>query len=211
MQAKITICLIILLTTVGADCDSISNNIPQEETDTIPEKAPTTYVDTYTNTAFGYTFDLPEGAKVLTKEAVLYPIEHNEAIVIYVKFDDGDASLSSMREPDTFPEIRGLENLTAEDYVNKWWLDNKNDTNPNTTITISDVFKKKNNNIEWFGFTVDGALVTHSKTAKVSEGFLHSPQTIFITKKDDTFYRWKFDSEYEEQLIEVLNTFRFNN
>jgi len=159
----------------------------------------------YTNMSFGYKFTIPDGVIVDTQGAVMYPVEHEEAIELGVEFGDKKtAFLSAMREPETFPEIKGRESLSAEEYVQAWWDDNKNDTGPYVIPVLSPIFSKNINNNEWFGFTASEAL---DSANGAGGGLLDAPKTVMVTKKGDTFYRWQFDADVANDLESILSTF----
>ena len=156
----------------------------------------------YSNKSFGYNFVIPDGAKIETEDIVNYTIAQNAAIELMIIFKDTkNASLSAMSNSGTFPDIRGREKLTAEEFVNKWWIENtRNNPTP--------IFLKKYHNIEWFGFTVDHELeFSNNSGGKLVD----NPKTVMITKHNNTFYRWEFDKSIEKNMEEILNTFEFKN
>ena len=155
----------------------------------------------YENKAFGYSFAIPDGGKVDTEGVVLYPIAYDQAIELAVDFKDQTyAGFSAMVDEGTFPDIRGLEKLTAEEFVTKWQKDNEKNAQP--------VFKKEFNGIQWFGFRVDHALDFANHTGGQ---LLDAPWTVVLTKHNNIFYRWQFESSIESNVENVLNTFEFTN
>ena len=160
----------------------------------------------YVNKAFGYKFKIPVGTTVNTNEMVTYEVTSPEkAIELGLNLGDKKiASLIAMSNLETFPELKNRANLSAKDYVQEWWNDNKNDHNPNVSIELSPVFSSKINGNEWFGFMVKNLLVFANNTGGT---ILEVPTTIMITKKGDTFYRWQFNTDAKDYLETVLNTF----
>ncbi len=163
---------------------------------------------TYKNNAFGYSFVTPIGVKVDT-DVVIYPIDPDEAIELSVVFPNNmRANLSAMNDPEVHPEIRGLEDLSAEAFVKKWWDDNKNDPDVNAKAVVSPIFTENVNGITWYGFTAEKSLVFANNAG--GQLLYDKKKTVMIAKHDDTFYRWQFDSSLRDSLRVVLKTFSVN-
>lgn len=162
----------------------------------------------YENTAFAYRIGLADGYDVSTEEVAMMPVVHDESIWIRVEFDDGgSANLDSMENSGTFPELRdGRIDLSAEEYVEAWWEDNKNSDNPNTQPVLGQVFQKTFNDVTWHGFVVEDSIVLANS---VGGSTLQKPQMVLVAKNDGVFYRWQFDAELEEQVYDVLENFEF--
>ena len=186
---------------VFSACTQPVENLESETTEVEIEK------EVYVNTVFAYQFEIPEGVNVNTQSVVLYPIEHGEAIEVGVEFSGESAGLSSMREVGTFPALaNGRIDLTAQEYVELWWKDNANDTNPNVTPVLEPIFEKTINGITWFGFAVDESMVSANGTGG---GLLEVPRTVLMAKNGETFYRWQFDASLDKEVFSLLENFEF--
>ena len=197
-------------TNSGADLEESDQLIDEQENVEESEEEASADLEYYENTAFGYKINLADGYDVSTEGVAMMPVVHNESIWLAVIFDDGNVvNLVSMNNEGTFPQLRGGRiDLTAEEYVNAWWNDNKNDDNPNVKPILGPIFQKTFNGITWYGFTADVALNSANGTGG---GLLEKPMTVLIAKNKGIFYGWQFDTDLEEQVYNVLENFEFTN
>jgi hypothetical protein len=173
---------------------------PQQEVEAEPTLSESE--DEYVNAAFDYKFVIPAGVNVVTQGVVMYPVEHEKAIELMIDFGDGEtAYFSAMREPETFPELKGREELSAQGYIEAWWNDNKTETNPYAEPVLSPIFSKNINGLDWYGFTVDELLTSANNTGG---GLLEEPVMVMVTKKGTTFYRWYFKANVADAVEDLL-------
>ncbi|MBP7670719.1 hypothetical protein KA119_00305 [Candidatus Gracilibacteria bacterium] len=197
-------------TNSSAELEESDQLIDEQENVEESEEEASADVEYYENTTFGYKINLADGYDVSTEGVAAMPVVHNESIWLAVIFDDGGiANLNSMDNEGTFPELRdGRINLTAEEYVDAWWNDNKNDDNPYVKPVLGSIFQKTFNGITWYGFTVDVAYVSEGG---VGGGVVQKPMTVLVAKNNEIFYRWQFDADLEEQVDNMLGNFEFTN
>ncbi len=158
----------------------------------------------YVNTEFGYKFLIPEFAAVDVMSGLMLDPELEETIWLSVIFSEGNiARFNAMQDSGTFPELTDKMDLTARELALEWWNINLISDN----VVLSDMFEKNINGVAWFGFATEGGFE--------GPGYWGEPSptntTLMIAKNEDTFYVWRLDSNLEENVDLLLETFEFTD
>ncbi|MEK7672882.1 MAG: S-layer homology domain-containing protein [Patescibacteria group bacterium] len=162
-------------------------------------------LEVYYNTKFNYQLSVPAGA-TLNTDLIMGTVAREEAAYIAVDFGNEErANMQAMNDSESFPDIKGYENVGAQKYVEDWWTLNKNDTNPNVTPELSPVFEKTIGGITWYGFTVDKAIVFANNGGGE---IVNEPRIVMVTKQGNTFYQWSYNVDIKTKVEAMLGTFK---
>jgi hypothetical protein len=206
--------------------DLVSKNIapgtltPQEPTEVISEKVKEFEEDgdntsrMYTNTKYNYSFQYPEGTKLLgingfapTAEAdsmhvSVMPQDVSNPDIIF-SIIDGRAYFGF--EAVDYPTVGAMISYQGEKFdwelskfVKDLWTINEQAERAN----VSAIEKRVINGIEWQGFQTEGSFATGGGGGAI----LGEPQINYFAKKDGVFYHFYFDAdnEYVESIIDSL-------